>query len=48
MGAGGIIIILKSIRQTLSTAFTATAPFKVWHSILAAFLLGCAVGKWLL
>lgn len=45
MGAGGVIIILKSVKQTLSEPYTATAPVRVWHTLVAALVLGFVLGK---
>lgn len=43
-GGGGGPIILKSIMQTLGSQYTATAKVRVWHTLIAAFLLGLIIG----
>jgi hypothetical protein len=45
MGAGGTIIILKAIKQTLGASYTSSAPVRVWHTLVASAVLGFVLGK---
>ena len=45
MGAGGIIIISKAIAATLKQQYTAAAPVRVWHTLVATSVLGFLAGK---
>jgi hypothetical protein len=46
MGAGGVIIILKNVKEALSVGVTSSGKYKVWHCLVlthvAAFLAGLA------
>lgn len=44
MGAGGVIVILKRVKQTLVEPYTATSPVVVWHSLVAVAVIAFVAG----
>lgn len=47
MGAGGVIIILKNIRNALSVGLAPSGNVKLWHALSATHAAVWALGKFL-
>ncbi len=39
MGAGGVIIILKNVRNALSVGLTPAGKLKLWHALVCTHVL---------